>query len=134
MSLEQKHMAHRENFKVTFDLAGEYAKWLLSTLLLLNSGAIAGIFQKDLAPRYHEPLCFFAFGVLFALISGIFAWFNLQIAAGHYRFSASDALAGKEDRPLPASLVRTRRAGIIAAFMSAGFLALGAVFVLRALP
>jgi hypothetical protein len=44
---ETRYSANRESYKLTFELAGEHAKWLLSTLMLLNSGAIAGIFFSE---------------------------------------------------------------------------------------
>jgi hypothetical protein len=129
MSLEKKHIAYRENFKIAFDLAGEYAKWLLSTLLLLNSGAIAGIFQKDLSHTYRGALYFFAAGVFFALISGVIGWFNLQIAASYYHFVSGAMLAGKDEPIRPKSIDRTRKYALLAAFSSIGCLGLGAALI-----
>jgi hypothetical protein len=43
---DKRYNADRDAQKATFQLSGDYAKWFISTLLLLNSGAIAGIFQQ----------------------------------------------------------------------------------------
>jgi hypothetical protein len=125
MDLEKKHAVYRENFKITFDLAGEHAKWLLSTLLLLNSGAIAGIFQKD-SLHTNMALIVFALGVFFALASGILGWFNLQNAANYFAGAADDVLAGRTERHRPKSIVQTRQLAIKSAFASVGCLILGA--------
>jgi hypothetical protein len=131
--LERNHAAHRENFKITFDLAGEYAKWILSTLLLLNSGAIAGIFQKDLSHAYGVSLYFFAAGVISALISGIAGWFNLQGAAVWYHSAATAVLAGKDEHARPKSIDRNRKYALLAAFSSIGCLGLGTPLIAWAL-
>lgn len=133
MDIEHKHTAYRENFKIAFDLAGAYARWLLSTLLILNSGAIAGIFQKDAAHAYLISICLFAFGVFFALASGITGWFNLQIAASYYENSGSRVLTRQAELPMPRSVRLTAKIAIIAAFFSIGCLALGAIFIAYAL-
>jgi hypothetical protein len=41
-----RYDAFRDDYKEAFKLSGAYARWLISTLLLLHSGAIAAIFQK----------------------------------------------------------------------------------------
>lgn len=129
MDTDKRYAAYREDFRLTFGLAGEHAKWLLSTLLLINSGAIAGIFQKDKASDYLAALCFFGGGVFFALISGVLGWFNLQLAAKYYYETSSDVLAGNETRPRPCSVNKTRHAAIIAALLSIGCLVAGAILV-----
>jgi hypothetical protein len=73
--------AYRENFRLTFVLAGEHAKWLLSSLMLINSGAIAGIFQKGIEKDHWVSVRLFGLGVLLALGAGILGWINLQL--GH---------------------------------------------------
>jgi hypothetical protein len=133
MDIEKKHTAYRENAKIAFDLAGEYAKWLLSTLLILNSGAIAGIFQKDAAHLYLVSVCLFAAGVFFALASGCIGWFNLQFAASYYEDACSRVLARQAELAVPNSVKLTVKMAIIAAFLSIGCLALGATFIAFAL-
>jgi hypothetical protein len=127
MDMEAKHAVYRENFKITFNLAGEHAKWLLSTLLLLNSGAIAGVFQKN-AGHTNMAVAIFAIGVFFALASGVVGWSNLQWAARYYAIAANDILTGKSEQPLPRSVILSRTLAIFAAFSSIGCLILGAAF------
>jgi hypothetical protein len=122
----EKYAARRENFKITFALAGEHAKWLLSTLLLINSGAIAVIFQKDMQSGHRASLGLFGLGVFFALLSGILGWFNLQCAAKHYYKAADDLLAGRSDPPMPRSIYLLRYWAIRAAMSSVGCIVLGA--------
>jgi hypothetical protein len=129
MDTEKKYAAYREDFRLTFGLAGEHAKWLLSTLLLINSGAIAGIFQKDKASDYLAALCFFGGGVFFALISGVLGWFNLQLAAKYYYEISDDVLTGREIRPRPSSVNKMRFVAVIAAFLSIGCLIVGATLI-----
>jgi hypothetical protein len=128
-----KHAAYRDTFKTTFDLAGAYARWLLSTLLLLNSGAIAGLFQKDLAAAHISSLVFFGLGVFAALASGIVGWFNLQFAASYFEMSSRRALAGEADLPVPGSLKATRIIAILSGITSIGFLAMGSLLVVLSL-
>jgi hypothetical protein len=52
---DKRYNADRDDHKATFQLSGEYAKWFISTLLLLNSGAIAGIFQKGASVKWVTP-------------------------------------------------------------------------------
>jgi hypothetical protein len=63
--------AYRENYRLTFVLAGEHSKWLLSSLMLINSGAIAGIFQKGIENKHWVSVRLFGLGALVALTAGI---------------------------------------------------------------
>jgi hypothetical protein len=124
---ETRYSANRESYKLTFELAGEHAKWLLSTLMLLNSGAIAGIFfQKEISHR-NLVVSVFALGVLLAVMSGTLAWFNLQLAARYYANAAADILAEKEPEPYPGKILRLRTWAIYVAHGSIGCLAAGAI-------
>jgi hypothetical protein len=133
MDFDKKHAVHRDNYKLAYALMGEHAKWLLSTLLLLNSGAIAGVFQKDLTNKHLLAICLFGCGVLCALIAGAAGWFNLQYAAGYYRGLAEDVLANKQERPPPTSITRMRTFAIFATIASIICLALGSVLIAFAL-
>jgi hypothetical protein len=123
---ETRYSAYRESYKLTFELAGEHAKWLLSTLMLLNSGAIAGIFQKEISHR-NFVVSVFALGVLLALTSGTLAWFNLQWAASYYSNAAADILAEKEPKTYPWAISQSRTWAVYVAFGSIGCLAAGAI-------
>jgi hypothetical protein len=122
----KKSEAYRENSRLTFVLAGEHAKWLLSTLMLINSGAIAGIFQKRVEEKYWLSVFVFSLGVLFALGSGILGWFNLQIASRYYRDTADRLLEGEGDPGMPAKVRSFRQWAIAAAMASVGALVTGA--------
>jgi hypothetical protein len=123
---EARYSANRESYKLTFELAGEHAKWLLSTLMLLNSGAIAGIFQKEISHR-NFVVSVFALGVLLAVISGTLAWFNLQWAARYYANAAANILVEKEPEPYPRAILRLRTWAVYVAYGSIGCLAAGAI-------
>jgi hypothetical protein len=136
--------AYRENFKVTFVLAGERAKWLLSSLMLINSGAIAGIYQKGLERDHLLSVRFFGLGVLLALVAGIFGWFNLQISSRFYRDAADDLLKGdadtvanllkgKDESLLPPRVKHLRHWAIGSAVTSVASLVLGASVHVRPL-
>jgi hypothetical protein len=103
--------AYRENFRLTFVLAGEHAKWLLSSLMLINSGAIAGIFQKGIEKDHWISVRLFGLGVLLALGAGILGWFNLQCSSRFYRDAADDLLKGGMDAAMPDCVLRLRKWG-----------------------
>ena len=133
MDTEKKHAVYRDNYRLAYGLMGDHAKWLLSTLLLLNSGAIAGVFQKDEAYNHLAAVCSFGGGVFFALVAGIAGWFNLQYAAANYRGLADDVLAEREERSQPISIAIMRTFGIVAAIVSVACLMLGATLIALAL-
>ena len=56
----------------------EYGRWLVSTLVLLHSGALAGLLFKAeaLRPDYLVLFWIFLAGILFALSSGFATWLN----------------------------------------------------------
>lgn len=64
-----------------------YGKWMLSSLLAMNGGAIIGIAATgNLKPELFvvaAPL--FAAGVLFSLLAGLFAWKNWDTATSLFR-------------------------------------------------
>jgi len=78
--MENSDMERRQD---TYKLAGEYSRWGISTLLLLNSGAIAGIFKSEgLNQKWKLALIAFSLGIGFALLSGFLSWFNLYYKHG----------------------------------------------------
>jgi hypothetical protein len=123
----------REDHKLAFELAGEYAKWFISTLLLLHSGAIAAVVQQGAGQRFACATIILALGIVLALLAALFGWFNLQLASFHYRASA-DALL--KSTPVPSSSRSAQIAMMIAItsiIMSAIMLAIGAVLIWRQL-
>ncbi|MFZ5736057.1 MAG: hypothetical protein ACOY6K_04140 [Pseudomonadota bacterium] len=65
----------------------DYGKWLISSLLLMHSSAIAGLIFKagnNGAPPYLYATGWFVFGILLALASGFSAWWNFTFAARQY--------------------------------------------------
>jgi len=122
-----RYQAYRENFKATFELSGDYAKWFISTLLLLNSGAVAGIFQHKEIKTYVSSVSLFGVGIILALLAGLFGWLNLQIAARHYRLLAKDTLNHTAERSCPKSIVIFRWVATAFATLSVVCLAVGAM-------
>jgi hypothetical protein len=124
----KKLEAFREAQKATFVLSGDYAKWFISTLLLLHSGAIAALIQRGDFSTQKVPAIAFGAGILLALFAGMAGWLNLQWASAHYRDLATALLAattGPADS-LPACVVTARRTAVCCASASMALLVGGA--------
>jgi hypothetical protein len=78
-------MSDAQREEMTFKLAGDYARWFVASLLLLNAGAIAAIFNKTDHANYRLPLALFGLGIASALLCAFFGWQNLQTASRYYR-------------------------------------------------
>jgi hypothetical protein len=128
---KQKYEACREDHKTTFQLSGDYAKWFISTLLLLNSGAIAAIFQKG--QTYACAVLIHGLGIMLALAAGFAGWLNLQWASQHFRASTEEILEGVPMTPLPAKIATARCVAVTLSILSALSLGLGAILIWRQL-
>jgi hypothetical protein len=86
----------RERERVTFNTSTEYGRWLISSLLLVNGGALAGLFSyldglaqdPTTLANFAAPVWCFIVGIVFALSSGFSAWFNWSLHSHNYRLSA----------------------------------------------
>jgi hypothetical protein len=60
----------------------EHSKWLINTLYLLHSGAIAGILSRmplEKIPQFVGPLKWFASGLALAFLAGLATWSNYEL-------------------------------------------------------
>ncbi len=129
--LDKRYEAHREDHKAAFQLSGEYAKWFISTLLLLNSGAILTIFQKG---GFSCAALIHGIGILLALCAAFAGWQNLQWVSRHLREEAENVLAGKEPTPTPDKIKHARYVGVALALASAIFWTVGAFLIWQQWP
>jgi hypothetical protein len=127
---DKKYVAYRDDHKATFQLSGEYARWFISTLLLLNSGAIAAIFQKGATANYAWA---FGLGIILALGAGFFSWLNLFCASQYFRVSAEKIIQGASTTPLPSKIRIALIVALILSILSAVCLCLGAILIWRQL-
>jgi hypothetical protein len=131
--IDKKYAAFHDDHKATFQLSGEYAKWFISTLLLLNSGAIAAIFQKGATANYACAFLILGLGIMLALGAGFTGWLNLFWASRHYRESAEKMIEGTLTNQLPSKIRRARLVAVTLSISSAACLFLGAIFIWRQL-
>ena len=70
---------YKESQRATFGVAAEYGRWLIASLILINGGALWGLFlylgsidakMADLAP-FIAPVWSFAIGITLAMCSGL---------------------------------------------------------------
>jgi hypothetical protein len=128
---DKRYEAHREDHKAAFQLGGEYAKWFISTLLLLNSGAILIIFQKNGFPC---AALIHGIGILLALGAAFAGWLNLQWASSYFRAVAEEVLAGNAPTPEPKKIKYARWVAVALAVLSAIFWTIGALLIWRHWP
>jgi hypothetical protein len=129
--LDKRYEANREDHKATFQLGGEYAKWFISTLLLLNSGAILIIFQKN---GFPWAAFIHGIGILLALGAAFAGWLNLQWASRYFRAAADDVLAGNAPPPQPKKIKQSMCVAVFLAVTSAISWTIGALLIWRQWP
>ncbi|TIO30413.1 hypothetical protein [Mesorhizobium sp.] len=86
----------KESQRATFQIAADYGRWLIASLLLVHSGALFGLFsllnsfanQPTSLQMYKAPVWCFVAGLLLALASGFCAWINWSMHSFNYRSSA----------------------------------------------
>ncbi|RUM95936.1 hypothetical protein EET67_20670 [Pseudaminobacter arsenicus] len=83
---------YKENQRATFGVAAEYGRWLIASLILINGGALWGLFSylgsigakaADLPP-FVAPVWSFAIGVTLGMCSGLSAWVNWSMHSDNY--------------------------------------------------
>lgn len=81
----ENHIKRHDTAQILFQ---EYGKWLLSSLLLTNGGAILGIagLEKAGVEVFLISGLFFIFGLVFAFLSGLYALLNTD----HHRIHANE--------------------------------------------
>ncbi|ATU91998.1 hypothetical protein [Phyllobacterium zundukense] len=82
---ELRYQQYQEAKKVTFQLQGDYGKWLIATLILIHGGALAFIASNERLSMLLLPSTFWCSigGVLTALLCGFVTWINWSL---HYAF------------------------------------------------
>jgi hypothetical protein len=82
----------KESQRATFGVAAEYGRWLIASLILVNGGALWGLFTylgsihdkgDDLA-LFIAPVWSFAIGIALAMCSGLAAWVNWSMHSDNY--------------------------------------------------
>ncbi len=90
---------YKEMQRATFDVASQWGRWLLASLLLIHGGALFGLFTflSDLAEKpealskYQWTVYWFVAGLILTLLSGFMAWINWSMHSDNY-----DAWANKQ--------------------------------------
>lgn len=84
--------AYRQSAKVVYEslkrqsefmrqMQAEYGKWIVSSILVLHSGAIGGLLYKfDLIKGSAGSLWWFVIGIALAIGTGFVAWLNFTFA------------------------------------------------------
>lgn len=83
---------YKDMQRSTFELAGQWGRWLLASLLLIHGGALFGLFTflSDLADkpyalaRYQWTVWWFVAGLLLTLSSGLCTWINWSMHSDNY--------------------------------------------------
>lgn len=128
------------------ELAAAYGKWIFRSLLLLHSGAIAGIFiYMSGAPSHRlqmsTAIAFFAAGIIVVLLAGFAAWAHWSAIAEAFRQQADPWMVEDRSRYPKGPLARTRLinatmwASVVLGFISGLFVIIGAAvayFAVRA--
>lgn len=80
---EEVYKAERESHKVAMQLQGDYGKWLVNALMIINAGAIVGLAQSSTLQKnaLHDAGLWFVGGLLAAVACGFISWVNWSINA-----------------------------------------------------
>jgi len=114
----------------------EYGRWIVNTLWLMHSGAIAGILSKwdgKGIPPQSSALLFFVTGIILAFVTASIAWLNFTVADDWFRrwtYAGADWSDQKVEKH-QVWLRRTMYGAIVAVVGSVLCLVLGALSVLR---
>ncbi|MBD9390240.1 hypothetical protein IB237_23850 [Agrobacterium sp. AGB01] len=83
---------YKEMHRATFELAGQYGRWLLASLLLIHGGALFGLFtflseladKPDALARYQLTVWWFVIGLMLTLFAGLCTWANWTLHSDNY--------------------------------------------------
>ncbi|AZO75339.1 MULTISPECIES: hypothetical protein [unclassified Mesorhizobium] len=93
----------KESQRATFQIAAEWGRWLIGSLVLIHSGALFGMFSllnsnggganaqqstMNVLQEFRLPVWFFVAGLLLALSAGLFAWLNWSMHSANYMAQA----------------------------------------------
>ncbi|MCZ7451308.1 hypothetical protein O8B93_27485 [Agrobacterium rhizogenes] len=96
---------YKEMQRATFELAGQYGRWLLASLLLIHGGALFGLFtflseladKPDALARYQWTVWWFVSGLMLTLFAGLFTWLNWSMNSNNYEAWANKAMLWDSD-------------------------------------
>lgn len=121
----------------------EHSKWLINTLYLLHSGAIAGILirvpPERLSP-FIQPLSWFIVGIALAFVTAFAAWLNYRYFIFTYSELAARARESRSSDEPPRStklVALTENLALLIFFGSFACLLVGAfstLCILKSLP
>lgn len=82
----------KESQRSTFQIAADYGKWLITSLVLIHGGALFGLFsfldglagKPDALQSYVFPVWAFVSGLLLAFLAGFFVWLNWSMHSENY--------------------------------------------------
>jgi hypothetical protein len=121
--------SNRDDQKAAFQLAGEYAKWFISTVLLLHSGAIAALFQSNSIASHSTTAAILGIGIVLALGSAYVGWLNLQWASGYYRQLTYNHIERKPQADRPKRIWISAQVAVALIMLSIACLAVAATMV-----
>ncbi|MDX8480451.1 hypothetical protein RFN28_18565 [Mesorhizobium sp. VK24D] len=136
----------KESQRATFQVAAEWGRWLIGSLVLVHSGALFGMFSllnnataaqaTNALQSFKIPVWCFVFGLLLALVSGLCAWVNWSMHSFNYMAQARydmlwDPAKWVGDRKYVRGLDVTNIVSIVAGVLSALCIALGAATILH---
>lgn len=86
----------KESERATFGVAAEYGRWLIASLILINGGALWGLFtyigdtetKLDALGGFIAPIWSFIIGIAMGMITGFGAWLNWSMHSNNYRAMA----------------------------------------------
>lgn len=134
----------KESQRATFEVAAAYGRWLVASLILINGGALWGLFSylgsiglkaDDLA-SFVAPIWSFAIGISLAMCSGLAAWVNWSMHSENYRYMARfdmlwDPKKWVDDPPYTTAITFTHWASLIAGICSIVAALAGGAFILH---
>lgn len=91
---------YKEMQRATFDVAAQWGRWLLASLLLIHGGALFGLFTflSELADnpsalsQYQATVWWFVAGIMLTLFAGMLTWMNWSMHSDDYDNLANAAM------------------------------------------
>jgi hypothetical protein len=92
-----EHM--RKMQQLCLSVMSDYGKWLVTSLLILHSGAIAALVYKNVpgSPLAGAVVAPFAIGVVLSLITGFVSWVNFALNAEKFESWADHRMLTNDD-------------------------------------
>lgn len=99
-SAEFVYNSLKEMQRATFDVAAQWGRWLLASLLLIHGGALFGLFtflsdlasKPDALSQYQLTVWWFVSGLILTLTAGTMAWLNWSMHSENYGHIANPVM------------------------------------------